>query len=246
MIESPRATPSGAAARIEEISLRSMTEAAIRRCRRAVLTVAAGVALYGAGVAAIAPAFEAQLPPPTPVALAAVLPAFVVPVPLPDIVPAAKPARVTAEPRAASYAPRDLTCLAQAVYYEARGETRDGQRAVAEVVLRRVADRRYPKTVCGVVYQDAGRPGCQFSFACGRQQRHVDWSAWKRALEVAKYEMTGPGRQEDITLGATHFHTIAVSPSWSRRFERTARIGTHIFYRQPGGTYDTARNGATS
>lgn len=223
-----------------------MTEVAVRRCRRAVLTVAAGVALYGAGVAAIAPAFEAELPPLLPVTLVASLPPLVVPAPLPDVVPAAKPVRLTAPANAVNYAPRDLTCLAQAVYYEARGETRDGQRAVAEVVLRRVADRRYPKTVCGVVYQDAGRPGCQFSFACGRQHSRVDWTAWKRALEVAKYEMTGPGQQEDITLGATHFHTTAVSPSWSRRFVRTARIGTHIFYRQPGGAYDTARNGATS
>jgi spore germination cell wall hydrolase CwlJ-like protein len=210
-----------------------------------VLGVLAGTALYGAGVAAIAPGFAEVPPASEPRAIAAVVPAFALPALDIVVVPAAKPVRMTAGLHFDNISPRDLTCLAQAVYYEARGESRDGQRAVAEVVLRRVVDGRYPRTVCGVVYQDAGGPGCQFSFACGRQRGRVDWLAWKRAVDVASYEATGPGRHEDMTLGATHFHTVAVSPSWSHRFLRTARIGTHIFYRQPGGSYD-ARNGATS
>jgi len=209
-----------------------------------VLTVVAGAMLYGAGVAAIAPAFDVP-PPSAPALLTVELPqpelAAYVPVPEP------KPVRLAvAERRPDNVSPRDLTCLAQAIYYEARGESRAGQRAVAEVVLRRVVDGRYPKTICGVVYQDAGRPGCQFSFACGRQGRRVDWHAWKRAMDVANYELTGPGRHEDMTAGATHFHTTAVSPSWSRRFLRTVRIGTHIFYRQPGGAYEARNSGATS
>lgn len=222
----------------------SNVHAAVRRCHKAVLTAVAGLALYGAGVAAI----EQTAPAPalTSIVLVADLPAPRV-APLPEIVPLAKPAHLLGEVRPANVSPRDLTCLAQAVYYEARGETREGQRAVAEVVLRRAVDGRWPKTICGVVYQDAGRPGCQFSFACGRQRSRVDWLAWRRALDVANYELTGPGRHEDITLGATHFHTTAVAPSWSLRFPRTAKIGTHIFYRQPGGAYETARaEGATS
>ncbi len=60
----------------------------------------------------------------------------------------------------------ERTCLAQAVYYEARGETREGQIAIAEVVIRRTVDGRYPRTICGVVFDGANRRGCQFSFAC--------------------------------------------------------------------------------
>ncbi len=222
----------------------SIAHAAVRRCHKVVLTAVAGIALYSAGVAAIAPATP-QLPP-VPTTLAIDLPALRLAV-LPDVVPQAKPVDLVRERRPVSVSPRDLTCLAQAVYYEARGESREGQRAVAEVVLRRAVDGRYPRTICGVVYQDAGRPGCQFSFACGHQRSRVDSAAWRRALDVANYEMTGPGRHEDITLGATHFHTVAVSPDWSRRFVRTGRIGTHIFYRQPGRSYETARTeGATS
>lgn len=222
----------------------SNVHAAVRRCHKAVLTAVAGLALYGAGVAAIEP--SAPAPNLTSIVLVANLPSPRV-APLPEIVPRAKPVHLLDEARPTNVSPRDLTCLAQAVYYEARGESRDGQRAVAEVVLRRTVDGRYPRTICGVVYQDAGRPGCQFSFACGHQRSRVDWTAWRRALDVASYELTGPGRHEDITLGATHFHTVAVSPDWSRRFVRTGQIGTHIFYRQPGGTYETARaEGATS
>jgi spore germination cell wall hydrolase CwlJ-like protein len=212
-----------------------------------VLTVVAAAALYGAGVAAIAPSFDEAPAPVRSDVLIATLPVLDLPEMLPEIAPSPKPTHLTAARHAVDVSPRDLTCLAQAVYYEARGETRDGQRAVAEVVLRRVVDGRWPRTICGVVYQDAGRTGCQFSFACGHQHGPVDWASWRRALDVANYELTGPGRHEDMTLGATHFHTTAVSPSWSRRFPLTARIGTHIFYRQPGGSYDNARaGGATS
>jgi spore germination cell wall hydrolase CwlJ-like protein len=211
-----------------------------------VLTVVAGVVLYGAGIAAISPASLPVPAPSAPTLLTADLPQPEISSFIP--VPEAKPRLLAvAEPRPTDVSSRDLTCLAQAVYYEARGEGRDGQRAVAEVVLRRVVDGRYPRTICGVVYQDAGSPGCQFSFACGRQNRRIDWHSWKSALDVANYELNGPGRHEDLTLGATHFHTTAVTPSWSRRFPRTTQIGTHVFYRQPGGSYDSARaRGATS
>jgi len=165
--------------------------------------------------------------------------------PMLDIVPIAKPVHLTAALPAAPAGPlyvaaSERTCLAEAVYYEARGESLDGQRAVAEVVIRRSQDARYPRTICGVVYQDAGRRNrCQFSFACdGKSGGRRDHLAWQRAEDVADYELTGAGRGEDVTYGATHFHTLNVRPSWSRRFLRTVQIGQHVFYRQPGGHYE--------
>jgi spore germination cell wall hydrolase CwlJ-like protein len=166
--------------------------------------------------------------------------------PTPPIVPLAKPVHLTAVlPDPAVSAPlfvaaAERTCLAEAVYYEARGESLDGQRAVAEVVIRRSQDARYPKTICGVVYQDSGRRNrCQFSFACdGKSGGRRDHLAWQRAEEVADYELTGAGRGQDVTFGATHFHTLHVRPSWSRRYLRTVQIGQHVFYRQPGGHYE--------
>ncbi len=133
-----------------------------------------------------------------------------------------------------------MTCLAEAVYYEARGESIDGQRAVAEVVLRRTRDHRFPNSVCGVVYQGSHkRNACQFSFACdGIARGRRDRVAWKRAVEVAHYETVGEGRLVDSTAGAQYFHTTQVNPPWASRFIRTTRIGRHIFYRQPGGSYE--------
>ena len=83
---------------------------------------------------------------------------------------------------------RDLDCLTQAVYYEARGEPREGQVGVAQVVMNRVNSGRYPASVCAVVFQGAGRPGCQFSFACegNRQGGPVNSASWARSQAVAQ------------------------------------------------------------
>lgn len=124
----------------------------------------------------------------------------------------------------------DLECLAQAVYYEARGESARGQAAVAQVVLNRVKHPAFPRTVCGVVYQGAGRKGCQFSFACdGSMNRRRETVAWKRARDVAARALAGAAGAE---IGAaTHFHTTAVSPGWAPQMLRVASVGTHIFYK---------------
>lgn len=144
--------------------------------------------------------------------------------------PAAEPFRMSG----ALDASRDLECLTQAVYYEARGETPDGQAAVAQVVLNRVRHPAFPKTVCAVVFQGAyGRGVCQFSFACdGSMRRGREPAAWRRAQRVAEralggYVMAGVGN-------ATHFHTINVSPSWGPRLVRVNQVGLHIFYRFGG------------
>lgn len=120
-------------------------------------------------------------------------------------------------------------CLAKALYFEARGETLKGQFAVAEVILNRVDSPRYPNTVCGVV-QQGGRGGCQFSYNCdGARDVMAERGAADLAGRIARVMLDGAPRQ--LTYGATHFHTRAVSPSWSRRFERTAAIGAHLFYK---------------
>ncbi|MBP7240811.1 MAG: cell wall hydrolase [Amaricoccus sp.] len=124
-------------------------------------------------------------------------------------------------------------CLAEAVYFESRGEPLAGQIGVAEVVLNRVDSPQYPGTVCGVTRQGAGGGGgCQFSYACdGRSDAMASGVARARAEKIAR--MMLDGRARDITDGATNFHATYVRPGWSRTFTRTAAIGAHIFYRQP-------------
>lgn len=129
---------------------------------------------------------------------------------------------------------RDLECLTQAVYYEARGEGRDGMKAVAQVVLNRARHPAFPKTVCGVVYQGANRgTGCQFSFTCnGAMRGAVNRAAWNRAREVATKALSG--HVFGAVGNATHFHTTAVSPSWRNNLIRVNQVGDHLFYRFGG------------
>ena len=138
-----------------------------------------------------------------------------------------------------------VTCLAQAIYYEARGESEEGQRAVGNVVLNRVADPRYPKTVCDVVFQNEhARHRCQFSFACdGLADDPPDTRAWHRARKLAEKMLTG--KRNDDTGHATHYHATYVQPDWASVLEPTVDIGHHIFYRDAprdtGGSHDQAR-----
>lgn len=123
-------------------------------------------------------------------------------------------------------------CLTEALYFEARGESLEGQIAVAEVILNRVDSPLYPRTVCGVVKQRGGG-GCQFSYVCdGRKDRMREKASADLAGRIARAMLDGAPRL--LTDGATHFHTRAVRPGWSRRFDQTASIGAHVFYRHPG------------
>ena len=129
---------------------------------------------------------------------------------------------------------RALTCLTQAVYYEAASEPDAGQRAVAQVVLNRVAHPAYPKTVCGVVYQGSDRPtGCQFTFTCdGALARLPNRLFWERAEAVARAALAG---YVYAPIGlATHYHTIAVHPYWADSLAFLGTIGAHRFYRLGG------------
>jgi spore germination cell wall hydrolase CwlJ-like protein len=116
-------------------------------------------------------------------------------------------------------------CLAEAIYFESRGEPLAGQIAVAEVVLNRRESRQFPRTVCGVT-----RQGCQFSYTCdGHSDTMKSSVARTRSEKLAGLMLAG--RPRELTGGALYFHTPAVRPAWSRRFTRTATIGQHIFYR---------------
>ncbi|MCE8555436.1 cell wall hydrolase [Ruegeria pomeroyi] len=122
-------------------------------------------------------------------------------------------------------------CLAEALYFEARGETVKGQFAVAEVILNRVESERFPNTPCGVIRQGTGRKyQCQFTYTCdGRKEVIAEKQAYERVAKVARLAMDGAA--ESLTDGATYYHTTAVRPSWARRFTQTAKIGVHLFYR---------------
>ena len=121
-------------------------------------------------------------------------------------------------------------CLQKALYFEARGESLKGQVAVAEVILNRVDSGRYPNSICGVVEQ-GGKGSCQFSYNCdGRADVMRNREAADLAGRIARVMIDGAPRA--LTAGATYFHTRSVNPSWSARFERTASIGAHLFYRQ--------------
>jgi spore germination cell wall hydrolase CwlJ-like protein len=117
-------------------------------------------------------------------------------------------------------------CLANAVYFEARGEPLQGQLAVAEVVMNRAASGRYPATLCGVVAQRS-----QFSFVrLGRMPRADRASeAWRRAVGVARVAAEGMAPRL-LPTSCLWYHANYVSPSWGRRLARNARIGLHIFY----------------
>ena len=129
---------------------------------------------------------------------------------------------------------RALDCLTAAVYYEAASEPDQGQRAVAQVVLNRVAHPSYPNTVCGVVYQGSERTtGCQFSFTCdGALGRRPNQYFWDRARGVAAQALSG---YVEPSVGlATHYHTIQIYPYWAPSLFHITTLGAHRFYRFNG------------
>jgi hypothetical protein len=123
-------------------------------------------------------------------------------------------------------------CLANAVYFEARGEPVRGQIAVAQVVMNRVFSGYYPNDVCGVVYQNAHRHlACQFTFACdGIPDRITEPDAWARAKRISTATLDGAVWLPEIGK-ATHYHAYWVHPWWVRTMRKLSRIGVHTFYR---------------
>jgi spore germination cell wall hydrolase CwlJ-like protein len=135
--------------------------------------------------------------------------------------------------RVAAKTQRETKCLAEAVYYEARGESLAGQMAVAEVIVNRTRSGDYPSTMCGVVYQGSTRStGCQFTFTCdGSLYKEPRGASWARSEMIAAQVMMGMARP--ITHRATHYHTNEINPYWSASLVETTRIGSHVFYRIP-------------
>jgi spore germination cell wall hydrolase CwlJ-like protein len=127
---------------------------------------------------------------------------------------------------------REHRCLAEVLYYEARGEGQSGQQAIAEVVFHRMNHGNYGHSICAVVYEGAGHPGCQFSFTCnGDLKRAKQPRAWRRAEALAARILTGEIPLHNATGGATNFHSVSVTPQWAGTLQRTIQIGNHIFYR---------------
>jgi spore germination cell wall hydrolase CwlJ-like protein len=133
-------------------------------------------------------------------------------------------ASVTPAPEPARAAASDLACLAEALYFEARGTGARGKEAVAHVILNRMKDREFPSTVCGVV-----RDRCQFSYRCdGRPETMTDAASRARAYRTAEAVLAGA---PDITGGAMFFHSARVSPGWFRTRQRIGTFGGNVFYR---------------
>lgn len=120
--------------------------------------------------------------------------------------------------------------MAQTLHWEARAEGRDGMLAVGWVVLNRLADPRFPVTVCEVVRQGGERPGCQFSYWCdGRGDVPRPSASWDLAQAVAVELLEAPPL--DPTNGALFYHSTRIAMPWAFAPERTVRIGRHVFYR---------------
>jgi hypothetical protein len=123
-------------------------------------------------------------------------------------------------------------CLAEAVYFESRGEVKRGQIAVAQVVMNRVFSGFYPNNVCGVVYQNAHRKlACQFTFACdGIPDKIEEPDMWEQAKEIARDMLDGKLWLPEIGH-STHYHAYWVHPSWVNEMRKLYKIGVHSFYR---------------
>ena len=122
-------------------------------------------------------------------------------------------------------------CLAEALYFEARGEPVEGQYAVAEVILNRVKSEEFPNSICSVVNQGTGRKhACQFSYTCdGKLERVSNKVSYDQMVRIAGVMIDGV--TQPLTAGATYYHATSVRPSWARRFENTVTIGVHKFYK---------------
>ena len=133
-------------------------------------------------------------------------------------------------------ATNEKLCLTQAIYHEARGESTDGQWAVASVIVNRAFSKKFPSTICGVVFENAnkGRYRCQFTFACdGRSDFGTEKRAWAKASDIASKvyaEFISGETPGVIPTTVLYYHTRAVSPSWSHKFRQVASIGSHLFY----------------
>jgi spore germination cell wall hydrolase CwlJ-like protein len=151
--------------------------------------------------------------------------------------PRIEPTRFEAAQRAAARERKraeELRCLAENVYFEARGEPLNGQYAVAEVTLNRVRSEHFPHTICEVVHESHWDPVrhravADFSWTELGELSPADATAWKQAMTVA--DAAYEDLHEPVVPGALFYHALSVRPDWSRARRPVATIGNHIFYR---------------
>ena len=131
-----------------------------------------------------------------------------------------------------------VICLALNIYWEARDQPREGQVAVAEVVINRAHSPNFPNHPCDVIFQaktwPSGHPKknqCHFSWFCdGLSDSPTDWSAWAEALIIAN--LVWPGYEPKVAPCELYYHSTQVNPDWATMFVPTQQIGDHIFYRE--------------
>ena len=137
--------------------------------------------------------------------------------------------------------PEAQMCLAKNIYFEARDQGTASHVAVSLVVLNRVNDKRYPNTICEVIYQGPTyswkpefpvRHKCQFSWYCdGKSDKPKEIEAWNEALTIASLSLGHQSYLLDFTEGSTHYHATHIKPHWADHLTRIAQIEGHIFYR---------------
>ena len=141
---------------------------------------------------------------------------------------------LTIEKSVSSHFTQQVVCMAKNIYYESGSETYEGKLAVAQVTLNRVNNPRYPKDVCGVVYQKNvinNTMICQFSWTCNKDTLTRNKYTWEESLFVAKKALTESNPHDAISKsGALYYHAVYVNPGWN--LPKTTQIGRHIFYKR--------------
>lgn len=135
---------------------------------------------------------------------------------------------------------KQITCLAENIYFEAAHEPLEGKKAVAFVTLNRLQTGNYANSICGVVHQKTGTV-CQFSWYCeahtlARRLTVKDTLLYNQILELSTNIYLNFERLTDVTNGATYYHADYVNPGWNLKREK--QIGRHIFYKSKGDKID--------
>ncbi len=128
---------------------------------------------------------------------------------------------------------KEIKCLADNIYFEARSEKDIGKKAVALVTLNRLNldnDNEYPNSVCGIVYQ-RNKYKCQFAWACNKQRPIREYVLYKKCQDIAKNVIINYNVMHDVTKGATNFHRSDIRPNWASNKNRTVIIGKHLFFK---------------
>lgn len=139
-------------------------------------------------------------------------------------------------------AQKQVDCLAENIYHEARAESEKGQIAVALVTMNRVNDERFPKDICSVVKQ-RNQGICQFSWFCMKVKLNRNSEYYQEALKHALHVYANYELIEDFTKGSLYYHADYVSPGW--KLKKTVKIGRHIFYKEGGNHYATKTESST-